>query len=44
MILGAVGKLLVSPPRGQGEVVAKMTLDGSIVRRVDDVMHILHEG
>lgn len=44
MILGAIGKLLVSPSRGQSKVVAKVTLDGSIVRRVDDMMHILDEG
>ena len=43
MILGAIGKLLVSPSRGQSKVVAKVTLDGSIVRRVDDVVHILDE-
>ena len=44
VILGAVGKLLVSPSRGQSKVVAKVALDGSIVRRVDDMMHILDEG
>ena len=43
MELAAVGKLLVLSSRRQGKVVAKMTLDDGIVRRIYNMVHVLDE-